>query len=218
MPVHSMARHRPSALSSRWLLSIDGQFLTAAPYISPLIRPRRIQWEAYGGIAKNILIAASMVMFEKRCLKNLDLMHQKKNLLFGDSGCLGWIKSEKYCTKAFEEYACQTSRVLNIQAKLNPDIYASEDIPCEDFILDRAGINIEQAIAQTVKDAQYLRGVQLWGKIKCFPVQGYTPEEYEYCIAEYRRLGFFDLEESIHLVCSWLYLYAKTDNWIVPNQ
>jgi len=54
VPVHEMVLRPedPLPLTTVALLSVDGQFLTTAPYISPLPTEYRIQWEAYGGIAK----------------------------------------------------------------------------------------------------------------------------------------------------------------------
>jgi|GEM_PF-2452135 len=42
----------PLPLEKVRLLSVDGQFLTTAPYISPLPTEYRIQWEAYGAVTK----------------------------------------------------------------------------------------------------------------------------------------------------------------------
>lgn len=146
--------------------------------------------------SKNILLSASMLCFDSRWKKYLSFIHKKKRQLFADSGLIGWLKSEKYGFSAFEEYAQRPERILSIQAQIDPDIYASVDVPCARSILNRSGITVELALAQTVANARWLKSLPLPGKIKCFAVQGDKPEEYLYCIDEYRRLGLFDCDPA----------------------
>lgn len=144
----------------------------------------------------NLLIAASMLTFENRWRKHLDLIHRKKKLLFADSGLLGWIK--KMGSGAWE-YALQPEKVLELQLQINPDIVAHVDIPCEGEILKKLGTNRPSAIAQTIHNARWIverkesGDERLKDGIVALVVQGYNKQDYEFCLRQYEELGFFGL-------------------------
>lgn len=144
----------------------------------------------------NLLIAASMLNFETRWKKHLNLIQSKAKLLFADSGLLGWIK--KYGTSAIEEYAENPQKVLDIQMQIDPDVIAHVDIPCEDSILEMAKLDRISAINQTIQNAEFLieesmKNQELKDKKIAIVVQGFHLSEYEYCLNEYEKRGFFNL-------------------------
>ncbi len=147
----------------------------------------------------NLLIAASMLEFESRWKKHLELIYRKKKLLFADSGLLGWIK--KLGSGAWG-YASDPEGVLQLQLQIDPDIVAHVDIPCEREILKRLGTNRPTAISQTVHNARWLverkeaGDERLKDKIVVIVIQGYHKQDYEYCIRQYEELGFFGLDPS----------------------
>ncbi len=147
----------------------------------------------------NLLIAASMLIFETRWKKYLNLIHRKKKLLFADSGILGWIK--KFGAEATEKYAQNPKKVLKLQLQINPDIIAHVDIPCEDSILKMAGIDRRTAIDITIRNAEFLieealKNPDLKDKKIAIVVQGFHLKEYEYCINEYEKRNFFSLDSE----------------------
>lgn len=142
----------------------------------------------------NFLVSASSLEYDSRLLKNKDLIRKKAKLLFADSGLLGFIKQGKAW-----DYATQPDKVLEIQLSINPDIVATLDHPCEPSILTKSGTNVETAISLTVYNALWLvegkeKGKnELKNKKIAIVVQGYEPKDYEICIRQYKKLGFFDL-------------------------
>lgn len=144
----------------------------------------------------NLLVSASMLTFETRWKKHFELIHRKKRLLFADSGLLGWIKKEG---SGAWKYALDPEKVLEIQLQIDPDIVAHVDIPCENEILKRLGTNRPTAIAQTVQNARWIverkegGDERLRNRIVVLVVQGYHPQDYEFCLKQYKDLGFFDL-------------------------
>lgn len=144
----------------------------------------------------NLLVAASMLTFETRWKKHLPLIQSKAKSLFADSGLLGWIK--KYGSGAIQEYAKNPQKVLDIQMQINPDVIAHVDIPCEDSILKMAGLKRIEAINQTIQNAEFLieqsiKNPELKNKKIAIVVQGFNLNEYEYCLNEYEKRGFFNL-------------------------
>lgn len=145
----------------------------------------------------NLLIAASMLTFDTRWKKHLDLIHKKKKLLFADSGLLGWIK--KMGPEAWE-YALQPEKVLELQLQINPDIVAHVDIPCEGEILKKLRTNRPTAIAQTLYNADWIVDKKEGGderlkdRVVAIVVQGYSKQDYEKSLEYYERFGYFDLD------------------------
>ncbi|GAB6066055.1 hypothetical protein JCM9492_11470 [Aquifex pyrophilus] len=142
----------------------------------------------------NFLISAYAIENEPRILKNKELIRRKGRLLFADSGLLSWIKKSKAW-----EYACSPDRVLELQLSINPDIVATLDHPCEPSIIEKSGTTTRNAISVSIYNALWLverkeaGDERLKDKIVAIVVQGYEKADYEWCIREYRRMGFFDL-------------------------
>jgi len=180
--------------------------------------------------SKNILLAASMLCFEKRWQKNLPIIQQKAKSIFADSGLIGWLKSDRYCSTAFTDYALHPERVLQIQSQIDPDLYSHVDIPCEPLILAKGGISKDLALNQTIANAKFLRDASLSSpsRIKVFAVQGYSLEDYKWSINQLQELGFFELDPSvtwfaIGSVCmrtplTGLYEVAKLVRALVPSR
>lgn len=147
----------------------------------------------------NLMLAASMQTFDSRWKKNLPLIQQKKKLLYSDSGMIGWIKKLK---KDAWKYATNPQEVLNLQLKINPDIIAHVDVPCETHILEMLNKSRKEAIQQTIKNALWLveekeSGCQaLKDKIIAIAIQGFSLDDYYKCMDSYREKHLNELDHK----------------------
>ena len=147
----------------------------------------------------NLMLAASMQTFDSRWKKNLPLIQRKKKLLYSDSGMIGWIKKLK---KDAWKYATDPQLVLDLQLKINPDIIAHVDIPCEFHILEMLNKSKKETLQQTIKNAVWLvekkeKGcTELKNKIVAIGIQGNTIDDYHYCIDSYRDKHFDELDHK----------------------
>lgn len=145
----------------------------------------------------NLMLPASIQTFDLRWKENLPLIHQKKKLLFADSGMIGWIKKLK---KEAWQWAINPQKVLALQEQINPDIIAHVDVPCEPHILDMLKKTKEIAMHQTIKNAVWLVEKKesghpmLKNKIIAIGIQGFTLDDYHVCIDSYRDKHLDELD------------------------
>jgi hypothetical protein len=96
--------------------------------------------------------------------------------------------------------------------RINPDIVASLDVPCEPESLATLGISIDEAIALTIKNAEWIikrvqfdktsfnlkkyveeKDPRLDGRKIAIGIQGWAVDDYIRCLHKYWDLGFGEL-------------------------
>lgn len=140
--------------------------------------------------ARNFLISPATYSQIRSWQKNLPELHRQKGRIICDSGLIGWIN--QLGIDAWDKFAIEPERILNLQIPSDPTVICSVDVLCVDELLKIIGKTRKEAIAQTVKNAAFLKSYPLPGKIKCYGIQGWDLSDYTACANAYKALGFFE--------------------------
>lgn len=129
----------------------------------------------------------------------------RKGHRFQQEGGYHWLDMGGFTAlNRWGRYPFTVGNAMNLVAYLAPDFYATMDYPCEPEInrLDGLSSNRER-IELTVQNAQAMAEMEemVPGSIMVPVIQGYTLEEYKYCIDLYREAGLIRDYMAVGSMC-----------------
>ena len=142
--------------------------------------------------SKNFLINA-YTLIEKNKLESIRRVRSKLGKLFVDSGGLVALKQknmEWFTPINQEKYVKQTQC-------LTPDIICHLDVPIKTQLLSENDVSKEWALDRTISNAEKMLDIDLNNTRKCFAIQGWDDESYDFCIESYKELGVFSGEHVV---------------------
>jgi len=157
--------------------------------------------EVFYGCASSQSRKVVKLMETKKVMINYATMHNEPwdsiEKLFIDCGGYSFFHK-------FGEYQTSDREYLEYIEKVQPDMWALRDYPCESSILRRHGTNVDEQIERTVDNhanlCDLLDDWDLDGEIFSV-VQGWEPKDYEICIDMMRDRGIPLKNVGIGSVC-----------------
>jgi len=110
--------------------------------------------------------------------------------LFLDSGAISALRRKA------PDFINRVKDVIELGNLLNVDVMAHLDVSMEPLFLQENNMTQKQALDYTIRNAQTLLESDFKGT-KCFAVQGWTNEQYEWCIKQFDDMGVLDSKHWI---------------------
>jgi len=123
-------------------------------------------------------------------LKIIIAHRDKIDSLFLDSGMISAFR------RKVPEFLDRAKDVIELGNLLNVDVMCHLDANMEPFFLQENNMTQKQALDYTIRNAQILLESDFKGT-KCFAVQGWTIDQYEWCIKQFDDMGILESKHWI---------------------
>jgi len=116
------------------------------------------------------------------------------NLVFVDSGAFQLFGK-------YKDYPFTPQQYINFISKVKPNYYASMDYPCEQFVRQKIGVTVKQAVDKTIENLTKLIDTQVEKSTLVPVIQGWEPSDYVYCIDRLKEQGMLKEYMGIGTLC-----------------
>jgi len=124
-------------------------------------------------------------VMDRHILREILSHRDSCDLLFLDSGMISALRCRD------PRYSERAEDVITLGRLLDVDILAHLDVPMEPTFLRGNNLEPRKALETTVRNAEIFLDSDFRGT-KCFVVQGWTLNQYSWCIERFDDLGIFD--------------------------